>query len=131
MESHDPLRASQLRASCAQCLLSNTRLARQVPLLCNFYVHGDITFTHVNKIETMYKRSRENVKVERGSTFKFTRDLSYMSSMLLTRVKLSAFARNNYLREYNPLFPLSSKLSAHSQAGTLRSNDVDGKENVA
>ena len=47
----------------------------------NVFVH-----THVNKIEAIYKVSRVNVKVERGSTFTFTHDLSYMTSVLFTHI---------------------------------------------
>ena len=35
----------------------------------------------------MYERPRVNVKVERGSTFPFTRDLPYIVSILFTRVR--------------------------------------------
>ena len=42
--------------------------------------------THVNKIEAMYKVSRVNVKVEQCSTFTFTRDLLYMTSVLFTHI---------------------------------------------
>ena len=35
----------------------------------------------------MYETTRDNVKVERGSTFTFTRDLPYIASILFTRVK--------------------------------------------
>ena len=37
----------------------------------------------------MYERSRVNVKVEPRSTFTFTRGLSYIASILFTRVKFS------------------------------------------
>ena len=40
--------------------------------------HRRVIFTSVKKIEAMYEVSRVNVKVERGSTFKFTRDLSFI-----------------------------------------------------
>ena len=40
----------------------------------------------LNKVVAMCQRSRVNVKVERGSTFTFTRDLRYVSSVLFTRV---------------------------------------------
>ena len=39
------------------------------PLSHNFYVRTHLNFTRVNKIETMYERSRVNVKVEPRSTF--------------------------------------------------------------
>ena len=35
----------------------------------------------------MYEKPRVNVKVERGSTFTFTRELSYIVSILFTHVK--------------------------------------------
>ena len=48
----------------------------------------------------MYGRSDVNVKVERGSTFTFTRDFSYIVSILFTHVKpvksLRPYARKNY-----------------------------------
>ena len=47
---------------------------------------GDVTC--VNKNEALYKRSRVNVKVMRGSTFTLTRSLSNIASILLAR-KLS------------------------------------------
>ena len=40
-------------------------------------------------MEAMYESLRGvNVKVEQGSTFTFTSDLSYFASILLTRLKL-------------------------------------------
>ena len=47
---------------------------------------GDVTC--VNKNEALYKRSRVNVKVMRGSTFTLTRSLSNIASILFAR-KLS------------------------------------------
>ena len=49
----------------------------------------------------MYERLRINVKVERGSTFKFTRELPCIVSILFTRGKItrqwkSTFTRNPY-----------------------------------
>ena len=49
-------------------------------------MHGDVTC--VNKNEALYKRSRVNVKVMRGSTFTLTRSLSNIASILFAR-KLS------------------------------------------
>ena len=50
----------------------------------------------VNKIETMYGRSDVNVKVERGSTFTFTRGFSYIVSILYTHVKpVKVYVRTN------------------------------------
>ena len=42
----------------------------------------------VNRIEVMYERPRVNVKVEQDSTFVFTRDFTYIASILFTRVKI-------------------------------------------
>ena len=53
----------------------------------NFSVRTQAKFTRVNDIEVVYERPRENVKVERGSTFTFTRDLSYIVAILFRRVK--------------------------------------------
>ena len=44
---------------------------------------GDVTC--VNKNEALYKRSRVNVKVMRGSTFTLTRSLSNIASILFAR----------------------------------------------
>ena len=61
-----------------------------------------LTFTRVNEIEAIYERSRVNVKVKRDSTFTFKgvckRDLSYMASILFTRVKFTA-VRTSKLRD--------------------------------
>ena len=43
----------------------------------------------VDKTEAMYGRSRVNVKVEPRLTFTFTRGLSYIASVLSTRVKFT------------------------------------------
>ena len=43
----------------------------------------------------MYERPPVNVKVERGSTFTFTRDLPYIVSTLFTRVN-KVYVRNAY-----------------------------------
>ena len=48
------------------------------PLSRNFSVGMHVKFTRVNEIEAKYERPRVNVKVERGSTFTFTRDLPYV-----------------------------------------------------
>ena len=59
------------------------------PLSRNFHVRTHVNFTRVNKIEVMYDRPRVNVKVERGSTFAFTRDLPYIAFTSFTRVKFT------------------------------------------
>ena len=46
-----------------------------------------VNFTRVNKIEVMYDRPRVNVRVKRGSTFAFTRNVPYITSISFTRVK--------------------------------------------
>ena len=43
--------------------------------------------TRVNRIEAIYKGSRVNVKVEKGSTCMFTRELSYIASTLINARK--------------------------------------------
>ena len=55
------------------------------PLSRNFYVLTQVNFTRVNKIETMYGRSRVNVRVEPLPTFTFPRGLSYIASISFTR----------------------------------------------
>lgn len=50
--------------------------------------------TRVNRIEAIYKGSRVNVKVEKGSTCMFTRELSYIASTLINaRKNLPAYTR--------------------------------------
>ena len=49
------------------------------PLSHNFSMGTHVKCTRVNEIEAKYERPRVNVKVERGSTFTFTRDLPYIS----------------------------------------------------
>ena len=67
------------------------------PLSRNFFVDSRNfnVWTRVNKIEAMYERTRLNVKLERGSTFTFTRDLPYIVSILFTRVKLTCVRAEN------------------------------------
>ena len=55
----------------------------------NFQVRTHVNFTRVNKIEVMYDRMRVNVKVERGSTLAFTRDLPYIAFTSFTRVQFT------------------------------------------
>ena len=61
-----------------------------------------LTFKRVNEIEAIYERSRINVKVKRDSTFTFKgvckRDLSYVASILFTRVEFTA-VRTKKLRD--------------------------------
>jgi len=51
--------------------------------------HCRVILLLVNKIEAMYERPRVNVKIERGSTFTFTRDLLYIASILFALVKFT------------------------------------------
>ena len=56
-------------------------------------------FARVNKVEAMHgSRSRVNAKVEPRSTFTFTRGLSYITSILFTRVKFTC-VRTRKLRD--------------------------------
>ena len=50
----------------------------------------------------MYERSRVNVKVERGSTFTFTRDLPFIASILFTRVELTCLRTEKQRDGGNP-----------------------------
>ena len=62
--------------------------------------------THVNKIETLYGRSRVYVKVEPRSTFTFTRGLSYITSISFTHVNFTC-VRTEKIRDggNQPLSP--------------------------
>ena len=60
------------------------------PLSRNFHVRTHVNFTLVKKIGAMYERPRVNVKVDRGLTFTFTRDLPYIVSILFVRVKFTS-----------------------------------------
>ena len=66
-------------------------------------------------MEAMYERLHINVKVKRGSTFKFTREHPYIISIIFTRVKItrqwkSTFTRHPcYLRAWNRPVGLCTK----------------------
>ena len=63
-----------------------------------FYVR-----TRVNKTETMYERSRVNVKVEPRSTFTFTGGLSYIASISFMHVNFTCVRTEKYaIVEINP-----------------------------
>ena len=68
-------------------------LEGRFPLSRNFSMGRHVKCKRVNEIEAKYERPRVNVKVERGSTFTFTRDLPYTVSVLFTRVTLRAYLR--------------------------------------
>ena len=53
--------------------------------------HCRVIFPCVNKIETLYGRSRKYVKLEPRSTFTFTRGLSYIAYISFTHVNFTYF----------------------------------------
>ena len=57
-----------------------------------------VNFTFTNKIQAMHERSLVSIKVEQGSTFTFTGDLSYIASISFTRVKFTC-VRTEKLRD--------------------------------
>ena len=59
------------------------------PLTSIFHVRKHVYFTRVYKIEATYEVWRVNIKVERGAVFTFTRDLSYIASILFTHVNFT------------------------------------------
>ena len=59
--------------------------------------HCHVIFMCVNKIKVMYEGPCVNVKVELGSSFIFTSNLPYMTSILFVHVKFHAYARKNYV----------------------------------
>ena len=71
--------------SCENTLFSNGgfQLSR------NFSVRMHVNFTRVGKIQAMCGKSRVNVKVKPRLTFTFRRGLSYIASILFTRVKFT------------------------------------------
>ena len=59
-----------------------------------FYVRTDVNFNWLyvrteTKIEVMFEKPRVNLKVERGSTFTFTRGFSYVTSILIYAGKVN------------------------------------------
>ena len=64
----------------------------------------------------MYKSPRVNVKVERGSTFRYMLDLPYKVSILLTRARYTCLRTEKLSDSGNP--PLRSG-GARSPAGIL------------
>ena len=57
----------------------------------------EVDFHCVNEIEAMYESPRVNVKVERGSTFRYMFDLPYNVSILRTRVRFTCLRREKLL----------------------------------
>ena len=80
------------------------------PLSRDFYV-----CTRVNKIETMYERSRVSVNVEQGSTFTFTRDLPYIVSISFTRVYFTCVRKEKITRQWKST--LSQKCTSNHSIG--------------
>ena len=72
--------------------------------------------TRVNTIEATYERSRVNVKVERGSTFTFTRDLPYIVSISFTRVRTEKLCDSG-----NP--PLGPVRTSHFRCAKSNANE--------
>ena len=84
----------------------------------NFYTRTHVNFTRVNKVKAMYGRSRVSVKVKRGSTFTFTRGLSYIASISFMHVKLTC-VRTEKLRD-SANQPLLSRARRKTQSNTKR-----------
>ena len=74
----------------------HTSVRLRVDFHCSMRTH--VKFTCVNKVETMYGRPRGNVKVELRSIFTLTRGLSYIVSILFTRVNFTC-VRTEKLRD--------------------------------
>ena len=67
---------------------SSRRETKQLLSYCRFIFPFERTYNlYVNEIEATYKRPPVNVKVKRGSTFTFTRDLPNIVFILFTRVR--------------------------------------------
>ena len=71
------------RKGCETCIISLKGVFRYTNSWYTLWLVS--IFTCVSEIETMYGRSRVNVKVEPRSTFAFTRGLSYIASISFTR----------------------------------------------
>ena len=77
------------------------------PLSRNFSVRTQAKFTCVNEIGAMYERLRVNVKVERGSTLTFARDLPFIASISFTCVRTQNL-RNSENPISTPVQPVST-----------------------
>lgn len=60
-----------------------------------FYLLSCVEFVCVNKIETMYKRSRVNLKVKTRSPFMLSRDTSHIASVLFLRHEIKLRGSGN------------------------------------
>ena len=72
------------------------------PLSRNFYVCTHVNFVWAHKKNTIYGRSRVNVKVEPRSTFMFTRGLSYIASISFTHVNFTCVRTEKLGNKINP-----------------------------
>jgi len=68
-----------------------------------------VNFTHINETEAKYEVSQVNVRVERGSTLTFARELSYIASNIFTRVT-------------NEIKAMYRRSSVHVQSGAPNDN---------
>ena len=68
-------------------------------------------FTRVNEKEEIYERQRVTLKVERGSTFTFTRDLPYIVSIIINVRKIYVRAHVKITRWRKSTFRESSLYS--------------------
>ena len=69
-------------------------------------------------METMYGRSRVSVEVERGSTFTFTRGLSYTAFISVMHVNFACVRREKIRDSANQ--PLLSRARRKMQSNTKR-----------
>ena len=67
-----------------------------------------VKFTGVNEMETMYERPLVNVKVERRSTFTFTRDFPYIVSPFIYASKIYVRTHVKVARQWKSTFTDSS-----------------------
>jgi len=75
------------RKGCQTCIISFKGLFRYTNSWYTLWLVS--FFMCVSEIETMYGRSRVNIKVEPRSTFAFTRGLSYIASISFTHVNFT------------------------------------------
>ena len=88
-----------------------------------------VIFTRVSKIEAMYTRPRVSVKVERGSTFTFTRGLSYIASISFMHVNSGKITRQCKSTLTQPSKKKDAVEHETRETSTVREND-ERKSNV-
>ena len=74
----------------------------------------------------MYEVSRVNIKVKRGLTFTFTRNLSYIASILFTRVKISRLLKSTLTLSnslHNGCFMSQARRTRHFARSAKRRED--------